>query len=960
MLPSLSSSDALVDMLGTERGFWGGMPDIWSWSEMYARIVPEGELRRQVDPPDHRLILKYVSDACIKELDARGAHVPGGIRRRWFVDILSEAVRELLLEGVSPDMLLCGPGETGDADLLYRLYSDYLLYLESNGLADNSQIPSLLTGSLRRGLPDCLCGAVICWVGFLSFTGSQLRLVKTLRGLGQRMEFFMPETGIEGFHDISAQLADDVKQIGARNTALITLKAEDAFAQYDRIACELADASCGRGALWESISGLTAQSGRDEILGDIGVLVPRDGLPILSAALSKHGVPYQSRSETPVAETGVIELAKRAWEAYRLDWPTMQTSALLRTAGAGGPGSAAPDGRPGGWRGVYGLPHKPGQQPCFQPEGLAAWQRALADDPGCLSLLERSVAFCAYIDEGGGHTPEGILAALLDLCGEGWEKRLAEEAGHDESVDFAVRALASSRLELEQKLRMISELTPPLGEAGRVRFQGSEAIGFLSDWAAEAVTALPPPYKGAVSIYGSPPPVLVSHKLWIMTDIDPSRYPGSPSEPPLLGGETRERVNRQGDSAAAQRDDASADAGEPVHLPTMHEKREQKEAMFRRLLSLGEAVTLAARAELDSKGRAQGDSPFITSLFEGNPPGGQGWILAGEISGPPGGRAASSGGWARRGRFPRAARHLAGDVRDAQGNGQKLRVRASAIDGLADCPFAYWCGHIAALEPPKDDAGLFDRAFQGNVIHDMWRMIWDVYLAQNRSSSLHSVLMAEWGGMESELEGKYPGLRDQSALAVRAELRDAMTVAAIAQDEAEARAADAGLVREDTLLEHDLGTLELANTSFVGRADRIDIWRGVGAVILDYKLGSADKHKDSLQLAAYAVMLEKAGRPVAGFGYIGHKDGRIRGCWGEAIGNVYKGASRTRDQGPDVQMSLARDCMADIDSIAASGEFAANYDSENCPDCPWMTVCRQAERSGFYDNSDQGSEEDAG
>jgi RecB family exonuclease len=203
--------------------------------------------------------------------------------------------------------------------------------------------------------------------------------------------------------------------------------------------------------------------------------------------------------------------------------------------------------------------------------------------------------------------------------------------------------------------------------------------------------------------------------------------------------------------------------------------------------------------------------------------------------------------------------------------------------------------------------------------------------------------------MESALEGKYPGLRDRSALAVNAEMRGVMTAAAIAQDEAETRAADAGLVREGTLFEHSLAPLELENVSFVGRVDRIDIWRGVGAVILDYKLGAGDRYKDSLQLAAYAAMLEKAGLPVAGFGYVGHKDGKIRGCWSEDVKSVYKGASKARDLAPDAKVSLALDCMAGIDSIAASGEFAANYDSKNCTGCPWTTLCRRAEPFGFYD-----------
>lgn len=944
MLPSLSSADSLTDMLWTERGFRGCMPDIWSWSEMYARLVPEADLRRQIDPPDHRLILKHVTESNINELEALGSHIPSGARRRGFIDILSDAVRELLLEGVAPDMLLegldgQGPGRSAHGDLLYRLYTDYLLYLESNGLADNSQIPSLLAESLSSGLPDALDGTLICWVGFLSFTGAQLKLVKTLRGHGQKMEYFMPQTGLSGFHDISAQLGDDIKPLGGGRAAIITLKARDAYAQYDRIASEIASALRGYGALCDALSSLEfADAGLEvyERHNDIGILVPPEGLPILASALEKYGVPNQSRAETPVSKTSIIDLAKRAWEAYTLNWPSTRVFFLLQTVGAR-------DARPASKR-----------MSSFPPEGLDAWRDAVANDPGAALLLEKIAEFCAYLDQEGGHTPEELLRALYELCGADWEKCLAEEAGSDESVDFAVRALASSRLELEQKIEAISELTPPLGEAGRVRFRGADAIGFLRDWSEDAATALPQPYNGAVSLYDSPPPVLVSHKLWIMTDVDHSRYPGAAAEQPMLDSSLRGGVNKLEDLKGSG-DGGSSGFDAFVHLPTMREKREQKEAMFRRLLALGETATVTARAEMDSQGRALDDSPFAQSLFaydSSGVPAASGWFIAGEITG-------SS-------ELPDASRHVrtnrGGFPRTAVWRGGKLRVPASAIDEFADCPFSYWCGYIVKFEPPKDETGLFDRALQGSVVHDIWQRVWSAYLADSdgeRKRTLHSTLVREWDKALSALDWKYPGLRSGAAFAVMADLRDSMAGAAIAQDEVEARAGEAGFVREKTLFEHRLAPCELTNVTLVGKADRIDIWRGLGAVILDYKLGSSDAYKNSLQLAAYAVMLAKEGLPVIGFGYVGHRDGKIRGCWSQEVLSVYKGASRTRDGELGDIISRAADCMAKIDSVAGAGEFAANYDSDRCARCPWISICRRAERFGFYDEPAMFSDDNA-
>jgi RecB family exonuclease len=947
MLPALSSSGQLLDMLSGERGFFGEKPDIWSWSEMYSRLTPEKDLRRQIDPPDHRLILQYVLDSNIKELDGQGSYVPSGARRRGFIDILSLSIRELLLEGVGPDMILAGLeapgtqelGKSARKDLLYRLYSDYLLYLEENGLADNSQIPSLLYGSLSRGLPEALDGAVLCWVGFLSFTGSQLRLVKALRHLGQEMEFFMPETGLDGFHDISAQMGTDAESLGPRGGAVITLKARDAYAQYERIAEEIVGASLGRGALWGFLSGLT-EEGRAEALEDIGMLVPRDRLRLVVSALEKHGVPHQPRYETPVSETRVVELARRAWEAYRLDWPARRVWHLLRESGASGPALGA-------------------QAPSFSQSGLDVWKDALTGDPARLAFLEKLSAFCHYIDDERGHTGEELLRALLRLYGEEQEACLAEEAGDDLSLDFAVRALASSRLELEQKINMLRELTPPLGDAGQVTFRGAEGMAFLSNWASCAVTALQPPMRGAVSIYDSPPSVLVSHKVWIMTDVDPVRYSGQSSEQPLLDETLRKGVNSFSGPGYPDNRGGSGNLEQPggmegsAHLPTLHEKREQKEAMFRRLVSLGEIVTVAARSKLDSHGREQGDSPFLLSMLAGGlsqkPGPSKSWFVAGAMPGEV--RSAELTRPAlSRGVFPRTAK-LAAAAAGGAGK-QKLRISASAIDEFADCPFSYWCGHIANFEPPSDEPGIFGRMFQGSLVHDIWHMTWRKYLDRERCSTLSAILLAEWGGFLRALEGKYPGLSDGTAAAEIANLRDSMTRAAIAQDEAEARAATAGLEKERTELEFRLPFYETENAAISGRADRVDIWKGLGAVILDYKLGASDRYKDSLQLAVYAAMIREAGLPVAGFGYIGHMDGKIRGSWSPDVETVYKGASRTKDEGIGIKIERALEIMEEIDRIALSGEFRANYGAGRCPDCQWQTICRRFERGGFYDMLD--------
>jgi RecB family exonuclease len=290
---------------------------------------------------------------------------------------------------------------------------------------------------------------------------------------------------------------------------------------------------------------------------------------------------------------------------------------------------------------------------------------------------------------------------------------------------------------------------------------------------------------------------------------------------------------------------------------------------------------------------------------------------------------------------------------------RKLLVSASAMDDLLDCPFSYWCGNIANFERPRDEFGVFDRAVQGSVAHDIWQRVWKVYLAGG-AANIVSALLDEWDGAVSALSDRYPGLCDRAAVAVLAELRGSMISAAEMQDEIEARACAFGLDRERTEFERRLPPYELENVIFTGRADRIDVWKGIGAVIVDYKLGASDKYKNSLQLAVYAAMMRQAGERAVGFGFIGHRDGKIRGSWSEETEGVYRGKGRTRDKGFEEKMAEALEAMKWVDSVVASGAFAANYESRRCSRCDWITLCRRAERRGAYEGPDEGEDEDGG
>jgi CRISPR/Cas system-associated exonuclease Cas4 (RecB family) len=901
-------------MAGTERGFWGELGasfEVWSWSEMYARLTPRGRMRRQVDPPDHKLILEFVIGNNIDELDERGVEFPHGVRRRGFIDILSSTVRELLLEGVPPDILLSSGGQDGTishGELLYRLYSDYLLYLEQNGLADNSQIPTLLADELP-GVPERLGGVTLCWVGFLSFTGAQLKLLRGFRDVGLDMEFFIPQSGLRSFRDASEQMETHLKSLDGLGGALLTFTAQDMYWQYEGIAHEIELAMRGRGILHDALSELGADPA--ESLSDVGILVSRDRLELMASALKKHGVPCQSRAETQVSETIIMEAARGAWDAYSMNWPARKTMHLLKRC----MGDLASSGG-------FSIQKQNG---AILPEGARAWKEALADDPELLSLFERLERFCQYLDcsdGSGGRSCEELLRALHSLGGEEWEMSTALEAGDDHEMDFAVKAMASSRLEIEEKLEKLEELRYPLGPAGDVRFKGAGAMGFLLDWSQESAIVLSPPLKGAVALYDSPPSVLISHRLWIMTDVDPSRFPGASADAPLLNGDLREDINKNYEGR--------------VHLPTMSEKREQQEALFRRLLCLGEDATLVARSAVDSRGRPQGDSPFISFAFSDAD---SGWRKMAEITFDA--DALLEGEQNQRGEFPRTA------ILQRSGGREKLRIAASSVDEFLGCPFSYWCGHIARIEAPRREGGVLDRAFLGTVMHEIWKRVWVAYLEKGGRASLHMILLSEWDDALESLSAGYPELRDPRASLELAGLRSDMANAAAAQDEAESRASSAGLKRAYARFEFNLQPYELANTIFVGRADRLDAWENTGVVLIDYKLGRSSSYSGSLQLASYAAMIRETTREtVAGFGYLAHRDGRINGSWSPEVDGIY---GRGTKKGMDEKIEEAFSAMNAIDEIAASGVFQANYDSAGCGSCDWVAICRRAERYGAFE-----------
>ncbi|MDR1651591.1 MAG: PD-(D/E)XK nuclease family protein [Synergistaceae bacterium] len=881
MLPSMPGAEYLEPML-RGGGYFGRRPEIWSWQELYNRVTPKHQRRRCIDPPDRRLVLKFVTDQAAAESE------PGGAARavmsgRGFVRMLGEAVREMLLEGVEPDLILPDDGSP-DHEMLCRLYGDYLLYLDEHGLADNSDLPSLTRRALD-GLPDALKNKTMRWVGFMSFTGAQLNLIRALEYHGADMEFYMPDSGCADFRSAASQLGVDAVPIESSPCAVCRVISPDVCSQFENIA-EL---------IMNEYSSM-----------DIGILVDADRMETLAAELNRRKIPWQRRSEVTVDKTALIDAARRIWEAHKLGWPPLRVRYLLRSA-------------------PFGIEPDHTEFTRSMPEGMGAWREFFSGNDHALGVLSLWESFCSLLERGG--TSEELLGGLMDLSGGGeWERRLASEAGADWAMDAAVRETASARLEIERKLSMTQETGRSLGEAGSLRFAGEAAMNFIRDWAGEAATALSPIYRSAVSVCNFPPEVLASHDIWIMTDVDGTRYPGPSSERALLSEKLRERVNDTSDGS--------------VHLPTMREKLRQKEAMFRRMIAVGERVCVLSRSA-SASGVQAGESPFVSSLMRS---GSDIWKITEtrELVPPP--LPAVRRG---RGVFPRSVRGAFED---------KYRISLSHADELMECPFAWWCGRAAFIEPLPDTAGVADRAVLGSAVHDIWRAAVNSYREGGRT--LGSVIGSDWDEITDGLTPKYPILADPRALPRVLDLKHRMYVMADTLDEADARAGARGMTRVRIETEMALPEIESEHATFSGRADRVDFWsgpEGEAAVIFDYKLGKSRSYAKTLQLASYGLSLRNSGVDVAGFSYVCLGDLVLAGAWSDVMGPIYKASSRRASCGEKIES--ASELLKEIDRIAAGGVFEANYGSARCGYCGYATLCRRSERGGDYDEEDDGPDD---
>ena len=264
-------------------------------------------------------------------------------------------------------------------------------------------------------------------------------------------------------------------------------------------------------------------------------------------------------------------------------------------------------------------------------------------------------------------------------------------------------------------------------------------------------------------------------------------------------------------------------------------------------------------------------------------------------------------------------------------------VNLSSIDDWIKCPFRYWCRYI--LKVDTDTAELFDRRKAGKFMHKVWECAFKE--AALSGNSLFNIVNKNYDEIEKRYYRELSS--DPRLLRYAKKLRKQLCDLAEHQDGIEFRLNERRTKME---MEYKFAEYIYEGVKFQGRADRIDFY-GDSAVILDYKSGKSEYHKDELQLAAYAVLLKDTENiNSGGYGWLGHGDNRLFGFFEPSYSDIYFVRRKNNQKSLATLLDNARKAMSDMAIGIKKGEFPANYNAGNgdeCKRCPYYTICRKRE-----------------
>lgn len=932
IVPTRDDMELLKDMLLGTGGMGISFPEIYRWGDLFGEIkanVPGTPLhRRQIDPPDHWLIVRYILEKILD--DENFSCAPPGIRQKAFTSRLGDSLRELLREEIDPAHIAASlrcPGcsaegkcrYSNDAEgVLCKSYHDYYNYLRDHGLCDSAQISTLtreIINNTHEG-SEWTEKRTFIFTGFLSFNHSQLELVRTLCDKAREVIIFTPLTGMEKAYTVLSQF-ENISSVDLEDNSslgVIPFQGGDKRLELETIAREL--------IFWNQSVGEIQRHVQTKFpgWGNISMNCPGEYIQQVEETFYRYGIPFALREGLTVAETPSWEIAVRAWDCIQDDWPLEKTARLLK-------------------------------EPCFcgdrfpvekyekyLPSGEAEWCNFISStkDPVISGSFESIRNFGKALRKGG--TAESLLKALRDLFSEaGSEKKICSYIIKMEELDEYSRRMNAAFRETEEKLTSISELLGELGPAGNNSLKGGNAFEFLKRWARTSTIWNAPSKGDSVEVYPGTPPVLSRNKVWIFAGASSRNWPGTIRETALLPDSKKEILH------------SSLDLGEG-HLPLVSEQRRQKEYLFRRIMASGNVLTILSWPGTDISGKPLPPSPFLERSCE---KGKTFWAsnLAGEKKFITRGmnrllplkddliiRDVEIGEWQH---YPSRIKDRVLASCGMKPDRSSMKVSLSSIDDWIECPFLYYCRHILKIEPGVSIG--YDSMKAGIALHKIWEETWKIY--NSDGDSLRNI---SGNLLNDSLKNHYPELLTRASLTRHlAKFKALISRGGTLQDEMEQR-----LIRKrgtSPLMEGEIPELEIDGVVFRGRFDRLDILENDNAVVIDYKSGESTRFRKSMQLAAYSLLIRENPfkinsrfEKVSGYGYISHSDGKVAGASTDKNTAEYLGLS-SRYIDLDKKLVNAEKCLTEMAGNIVRGEFIPDYNSGYCRYCPYSGICRRQE-----------------
>lgn len=916
IVPSLSDKDEF-QKIGTFTE-----SKIYQLSDLYIEI--HSLLNSQIKiPPKRREIDHSISWLMVynlwKELleKTKSIEVPEGLRKVECVTDILQSMRELLREEVSWSDFnrfmgcndcyqesLCSQIQDPTSWLCW-IYRKYLEESKHYQFCDNLQIPGLTADLINQAWPndqfqDWFSKNIFIFIGFFQFTPGQNRLLHSLSLSHGQVYIVKPWCGIPQFdEELLSQLVNhEPLMLKHDPVPIYEIAAGDARHQYETIAREL--------ALWSIEKGQLAKRGEFPSWDNILMIIPSQRRKTFQEVFQRYQIPFQFLQGFTANESPLWEILNRLRRAGQNNWPNEETLHLLTDP----------------LLGKIDLSVK--EAYLLSPRGIEGWKNFLKDSPQALHKFDQLISTWRVIES--CRTPQDIYRALHQIFVKTFNPSInaSNLSGYDPFRDITVSMVTSFLMEIEQKVLHFSEDELLVSFVNQIEFTSSEEVfGFLEAWVQHATLRPPLVEKGSLKVYLDSPPALTESLVVVVTDIISAFWPGSIPGSPFLEDELKKKWNQNPDI-------------NPATLPTVHRKRDEKKALFRRLIATGLQRAIVAHPLQDEEGRPTALSPYYDDMFTGDDP----WaekIVSFQ-------RPLST-------ILPQSTEPYLKPVEipeDVPLNPRNLpwlpnkiseilTIPISELDTWVDCPFLFYLRNFYKLTEPAPPG--FDPRRGGVVLHELWSKVWESYLKQE-STSLRELVLAYWLEIVNHVYPELITLYKTDELRLRL---DALRMADF-QEQIEILIKEYRTVEKSELV---LPEYQVNQLIFTGRCDRLIGLQDGYWLIVDYKSGKSYYTKNSLQLAGYSRVLSDNGYPVIGYIYLCHGDGKATGAFentffGEELRKSILGSNRS-GKILNVEMDLAHQKMEELSLSLESGSIQPNYQSQTCSGCYGRSICRRDE-----------------